>query len=175
MKVLEKIFDKAILFELKKHEDERGSFTEIFSEKKYYDVIGHKFVQDNFSYSRKNVLRGLHFQDPNPQGKLVYATRGKILDVIVDIQYTSKTFGQYYSVELSENNKYQLWIPEGFAHGYCVLSNDASIVYKCTRFYDPTSEKTILWNDHEIGIEWPHEDFIISKKDKNGIKLSDLS
>ena len=136
MKVIEKIFDKAVLFELDKHYDERGYFTEMYSSKNYGDFIPTNFVQDNISYSKKNVLRGLHFQIENPQGKLIYPIKGEIFDVIVDIDKNSKTFGQYFSILLSAVNNLQLWVPPGFAHGFCVTSNDALIIYKCTDFYN---------------------------------------
>jgi len=174
MKVLEKIFDKAILFELDKYCDDRGYFTELYSQKNYSTLIDKNFVQDNISYSKKNVLRGLHFQIENPQGKLIYPIRGEIFDVIVDIDKNSNTFGQHYSVSLSEDNNLQLWVPDGFAHGFCVTSNEATIVYKCTDFYNPSSEKTIIWDDSDLDIKWPNNKFIISNKDQQGKKLSEL-
>lgn len=174
MKVLEKIFDKAILFELDKYYDERGNFIELYSQRNYSTFIGKNFVQDNISYSKKNVLRGLHFQIENPQGKLIYPIKGEIFDVIVDINKNSNTFGQHYSVSLSEENNLQLWVPDGFAHGFCVTSNEATIVYKCTDFYNPSSEKTIIWDDSELDIKWPNNKNIISDKDKQGKKLSEL-
>ena len=174
IKVIKEIFESALLFEINKFSDERGFFLELYSEKKYSSLKNNNFVQDNLSYSKKSVLRGLHFQTTNPQGKLIYSLNGEIMDVIVDIRQGSKTFGQYFAVNLSSKNNLQLWIPEGFAHGYCVLSDTATIIYKCTDFYNPNAEKTIIWNDSDINIQWPSAKFIISDKDKLGKKLKEL-
>ena len=129
-----------------------------------------KFVQDNQSMSVKGVLRGLHFQKQYPQGKLVRVVRGKVFDVAVDLREGSPTYKKWYGVELSDENKKQFYIPEGFAHGFLVLSDEAEFAYKCTDFYHPGDEGGIMWNDHEIGIEWPVEDgveLVISEKDMN--------
>ncbi|MCK4544557.1 dTDP-4-dehydrorhamnose 3,5-epimerase [candidate division WOR-3 bacterium] len=156
--------------------DDRGYFFECFSKSKY-SVIGIdlSFVQDNESYSRKNVIRGLHFQcNPYAQGKLIRVIKGSILDIAVDIRKASPTFGNYFSIELNDINKKQLWIPPGFAHGYAVLSNEVILTYKCTAYYNPSSEITIIWNDPDIGIEWGINNPIISEKDKKGKRLKDI-
>ncbi|EFD2081704.1 dTDP-4-dehydrorhamnose 3,5-epimerase, partial [Escherichia coli] len=123
------------------------------------------FVQDNRSSSSQNVLRGLHFQKTKPQGKLVTVTKGEVFDVAVDLRKDSRTFGQYESVILTEENKKIFYIPPGFAHGFCVLSNKADFLYKCTDFYDPNDEGGIIWNDSSLSIEWPVNAPILSKKD----------
>ena len=150
--------------------DERGYFFESFSEKWFREnVCDTRFVQDNESRSRYGVLRGLHFQKPPfAQAKLVRVTQGKVLDVAVDIRENSPTFGQYVSVELSDENKRQLFIPQGFAHGFVVLSNEAVLQYKCDNYYAPDYESGILWNDPMLNIDWkiPVEDIVLSEKDK---------
>ncbi len=136
--------------------DERGFFMETYNENDFKEAgINTTFVQDNHSMSTKGVLRGLHFQKEHPQGKLVRVIQGTVFDVAVDIRSGSETFGQWYGVELSAENKKQFWIPEGFAHGFLVLSDTAEFCYKCTDFYRPDDEGGIAWNDPEIGIEWP--------------------
>ncbi|MDE7299747.1 MAG: dTDP-4-dehydrorhamnose 3,5-epimerase, partial [Lachnospiraceae bacterium] len=135
------------------------------------------FVQDNQSKSRKGVLRGLHFQIEHPQGKLVRAIRGRVFDVAVDLRRGSATYGKWHGVELSEENKKQFYVPEGFAHGFLVLSDEAEFCYKCTDFYHPGDEGGIAWNDPEIGIEWPLEEgmeIILSERDKKWGGLSSL-
>jgi dTDP-4-dehydrorhamnose 3,5-epimerase len=132
------------------------------------------FVQDNHSKSKKGTLRGLHFQTENTQGKLVRVVSGEVFDVAVDFRVGSKTFGQWFGEYLSGDNKRQLWVPEGFAHGFYVMSEDAEFVYKCTDYYNADAECSILWNDKEIGIDWPFEEEpILSQKDKNGISMSE--
>ncbi len=150
--------------------DNRGYFMETYQ---YEDFaaggIPVQFVQDNQSKSKKGVLRGLHFQTRNPQGKLVRVIRGEVYDVAVDIRKGSKTYGQHFGVVLSEENKKQFYIPEGFAHGFLVLSDTAEFVYKCTNYYDPTSEAGLLWNDKDLGIDWPTTpdmEILLSEKDK---------
>jgi len=147
--------------------DERGFFLETFHSKRYEKELGIKenFVQDNRSRSSKGVLRGLHFQVNKPQGKLVTVTTGEVFDVAVDIRPESKTFGQYVSVILSEENHTQFYIPPGFAHGFVVMSDFADFQYKCTDFYDPQDESGILWNDKDIGIDWPISKPLLSTKD----------
>lgn len=135
--------------------------------------ITESFVQDNHSRSVRGVLRGLHYQLPNPQGKLVRAVEGSVFDVAVDIRRGSPTFGKWVGVELSEENKRQLWIPAGFAHGFCVTSETAEVVYKCTTLYDGPSDRAIRWNDPAIGIEWPVDDPILSAKDAAAPLLSE--
>jgi dTDP-4-dehydrorhamnose 3,5-epimerase len=130
-------------------------------------------VQDNLSFSRYGVLRGLHFQHPNEQGKLVYVLQGTVYDVAVDIRMGSPTFGEWTAVILSAENRKQFYIPPGFAHGFCVLSYSALFTYKCTDFYTPAAEGSILWDDPDIGIEWPVSTPDLSSKDQNGLRLQD--
>ena len=147
-----------ILFEPRVFGDERGFFFESFNEREFVDAVGHSvdFVQDNHSRSRRGVLRGLHYQlPPHAQGKLVRVTSGEVFDVAVDIRKGSPTFGQWVGEILSESNKRQLWIPPGFAHGFVTLSDSADFLYKTSDFYTPTAERCIMWNDPQIGIDWP--------------------
>lgn len=150
--------------------DKRGYFMETYNEQDFADAgLDMKFVQDNQSSSTKGVLRGLHFQKEHPQGKLVRAIRGTVFDVAVDMRKSSPTFGKWFGVELSEENKKQFYIPESFAHGFLVLSDEAEFCYKCTDFYHPEDEGGIMWNDPDVGIEWPLEgidEINISDKDK---------
>jgi dTDP-4-dehydrorhamnose 3,5-epimerase len=134
------------------------------------------FVQDNHSRSQKGVLRGLHFQNPGPQGKLVRVTNGAVFDVAVDLRASSPTFGQWVGVELSAENKRMFWVPEGFAHGFLTLEDDTDFLYKCTAPYAPANEFTLAWNDPAVGIEWPVAglDPIISEKDARGLALADV-
>lgn len=158
--------------------DERGFFLETFQQERYQSMldIDFEFVQDNHSRSVKGVLRGLHFQKSKPQGKLVRVVRGRVFDVAVDIRPDSPTFGQWAGVELSEENKCQFWVPPGLAHGFLVLSDTADFEYKCTDYYDPTDEGSLIWNDVDVAIEWPQIDVEIqlSEKDKNASTLKDL-
>ena len=158
--------------------DERGYFLESWNESNLNKFLGReiKFTQDNISKSKKNVIRGLHYQiKPNPQAKLIRCLSGSIFDVAVDIRINSKTFGQWAGIKLSENNKFQLLIPEGFAHGFLSLENDSILYYKTTNKWHKELERTILWNDKEIDILWPllNQTPIISQKDANAISLSD--
>ena len=159
------------------HGDDRGYFMETYNEKDMKEAgIAIKFVQDNQSMSVKGVLRGLHFQKQFPQGKLVRVVRGKVFDVAVDLRSDSKTYGKWFGVELSAENMKQFYIPEGFAHGFLVLSDEAEFCYKCTDFYHPGDEGGLAWNDPEIGVEWPLEegvDLIISEKDQKWKGLKD--
>ena len=156
--------------------DERGYFMETYNQKDFQEEgLNMVFVQDNQSMSTKGVLRGLHFQKEFPQGKLVRAVRGTVFDVAVDLRESSKTYGKWFGVELSAENKKQFYIPEGFAHGFLVLSDEAEFAYKCTDFYHPGDEGGIIWNDPDIGVEWPIEEgmkIIVSEKDSkwSGIK-----
>ena len=156
--------------------DGRGFFLETFSEVRYRKALGIEmsFVQDNHSRSQQSVLRGLHFQTNNPQGKLVRTVTGEVFDVAVDIRPNSPTFKQWVGVLLSESNKRQLWIPAGLAHGFVVLSKFADFEYKCTDYYDPTSEQCLVWNDLDIDIQWPIAHPILSDKDQQGRRLQDL-
>src|SRR6056297_4048378 len=147
--------------------DSRGFFLETYQRHKYAEAgLNRSFVQDNHSRSRKNVLRGLHYQLKHPQGKLVYTVSGEIFDVAVDIRRGSPTFGQWTGARLSDANHRQLFIPEGFAHGFVVLSESADVVYKCTQFYEPGDEYGISWRDPEIGIDWLVDKPILSEKDQ---------
>jgi len=165
-----------VIIEPKVFGDERGFFLETFHTSRYADLarISLPFVQDNYSRSLKGVLRGLHFQKTKPQGKLISVVRGEVYDVAVDIRKGSSTFGQWVGVILSEENKKQLWVPPGFAHGFVVLSEIADFKYKCTDYYDPSDEGSILWNDPDLAIGWPVENPILSDKDINANKLADL-
>ena len=158
--------------------DERGYFLESFSQREFEEkVCKTTFVQDNESSSRYGVLRGLHFQKPpHAQAKLVRVVKGKVLDIAVDIRKGSPTFGHHVSIELSGENKRQLFIPRGFAHGFAVLSDEVVFQYKCDNYYVPHSEDGILWNDPALGIDWklPEEDVILSEKDKKNVLLNEL-
>lgn len=148
---------EVIILEPKVFGDDRGFFFESFNAKAFSEATGLKrnFVQDNHSKSAKHVLRGLHYQIQQPQGKLVRAVQGEVFDVAVDIRKSSKTFGQWVGVHLSAENKKQLWVPEGFAHGFVVLSDSAEFLYKTTDYYAPEYERSLLWNDPALGIDWP--------------------
>lgn len=155
--------------------DERGFFFESFNARSFHEVtrLDVNFVQDNHSKSAQNVLRGLHYQIQNPQGKLVRVTQGEVFDVVVDIRKSSPTFGSWTGVLLSAENKRQLWIPPGFAHGFLTLSTTAEFLYKTTDYYSPTHERCIAWNDPEIGIEWPLDsEPLLSGKDQQGTPLA---
>lgn len=156
--------------------DERGFFLETFQQDRYKEMlnIDLDFVQDNHSRSSKNVLRGLHFQTSKPQGKLVRVVRGEVFDVVVDIRRESATFGKWVGVYLSESNKNQLWVPPGLAHGFVVTSEFADFEYKCTDYYDPKNEGCLIWNDSEIGIEWPVTEPLLSGKDSQGKLFAEL-
>jgi dTDP-4-dehydrorhamnose 3,5-epimerase len=146
--------------------DSRGFFMETYHQIKYAEGgIENVFVQDNYSHSRKGIVRGLHYQLKNAQAKLVYVTRGEIFDVAVDIRKGSSSFGKWVGSRLSEENRRQIFVPEGFAHGYCVLSETADVIYKCSDFYSPDDEHGISWADPSINIDWPVEDPILSDKD----------
>lgn len=157
--------------------DERGYFVETYNQNDMKEAgLDMVFVQDNQSMSTRGVLRGLHFQKQYPQGKLVRVVRGKVFDVAVDLRSNSKTYGKWFGVELSAENMKQFYIPEGFAHGFLVLSDEAEFCYKCTDFYHPGDEGGLLWSDEEIGVEWPLEegvDLIISEKDQKWKGLSE--
>lgn len=156
--------------------DERGYFLEAYNWKAYLEVTGGlSFVQDNHSCSYEGVLRGLHFQKSNPQGKLVRCTRGGVWDVAVDLRENSPTFGEWEGVYLSETNHKQFYIPPGFAHGFYTLSDMAEFQYKCTNYYDPSSEETIIWNDDTLGIHWGlSKEPLVSEKDKKGKTFKEL-
>jgi len=173
MNVISTAIPDVKIFEPKSFGDERGFFFESFNQKLFEEATGLKrdFVQDNHSKSSKGVLRGLHYQlPPMAQGKLVRVVQGEVFDVAVDIRKSSPTFGQWVGIHLSGENKRQLWIPEGFAHGFLTLSETAEFLYKTTNFYSPPHDQSILWNDSLINITWPQGvDPLISEKDANGL------
>ncbi|MGD9948023.1 MAG: dTDP-4-dehydrorhamnose 3,5-epimerase [Desulfobulbus sp.] len=163
---------EVVLLEPKVFGDARGFFFESFNQQQFNETIGREvnFVQDNHSRSGRHVLRGLHYQIQQPQGKLVRVVQGEVFDVAVDIRQSSPTFGKWVGERLTAENKKQLWIPEGFAHGFVVLSESAEFLYKTTDYYAPQFERTILWNDASLAIKWPlHEAPILSAKDLEGI------
>ena len=175
MRFIEAALPGIIVIEPDVFEDPRGYFLETYHAKKYADAgIPGPFVQDNFSRSARGTLRGLHYQRSHPQGKLVSAVEGVVFDVAVDIRPGSPTFGQWFGMELSAENKRQLYIPPGFAHGFCVLSEVAAFAYKCTDFYVPQDEGGLLWNDPAIGIPWPVSVPLLSAKDQAYKCLADI-
>ncbi|MEM6907560.1 MAG: dTDP-4-dehydrorhamnose 3,5-epimerase [Pseudomonadota bacterium] len=177
MKVIETAIPGPIIIEPRVFGDARGFFTESWNAQAFHEAgIDVTFVQDNHSHSQKGVLRGLHFQNPGPQGKLVRVTSGAVYDVAVDVRRSSPHFGEWIGVELSSSNHRMLWVPEGFAHGFLTLSDETDFLYKCTAFYAPDTEHTLAWDDPALGIEWPIDGFdpIISEKDKAGSKLADI-
>lgn len=163
------------LIEPKVFGDVRGFFLETWSSARYQSIgINQTFVQDNLSFSQRGVLRGLHFQHPNEQGKLVYVLQGVVFDVVVDIRRGSPSFGCWIGMELSFENKRQIYIPPGFAHGFCVTSTTALFAYKCTDVYSPIAEGTVAWDDPDLGIRWPVETPHLSAKDRRGMRLRDM-
>lgn len=176
MEVIDTPIPDLYIIQPKVFEDDRGYFFESYSKLNFEKAgIVADFVQDNQSLSQKDVLRGLHFQNPPyAQGKLVRAIKGSILDVAVDIRKTSKTYGQHFDIILNENNKTMLWIPPGFAHGFLTLENNTIFSYKCTNIYNKASEDSILWNDPTINIKWGINNPILSEKDKTGKLFKDF-
>lgn len=179
MNIIKTTLEGVLIIEPSVFGDERGYFYESFNAKRFQEQTGIEvnFIQDNESKSKYGVVRGLHFQSGEyAQAKLVHVAKGRILDIAVDIREKSPTFGQYIAVELSDVNHRQLFIPRGFAHGFSVLSEDAVFQYKCDNYYNPQSERGILWNDPSIGIDWqlPVSDIILSEKDKKHPLLKDL-
>ncbi|MBF7142230.1 MULTISPECIES: dTDP-4-dehydrorhamnose 3,5-epimerase [Pseudomonas] len=156
MNIVATSIPEVLIFEPRVFGDDRGFFFESFNERAFEEAVGRRvtFVQDNHSRSQRGVLRGLHYQIENPQGKLVRVATGDVLDIAVDIRKGSPTFGQSVAVRLTETNKRQLWIPEGFAHGFVVLSETADFLYKTTDYYNPTAERAIAWNDPTLAIDW---------------------
>lgn len=155
--------------------DARGFFMETWNQQRYREAgLDWNFVQDNLSFSRRGILRGLHFQNPKGQGKLVYVLQGEVFDVAVDIRKNSPTFGRWHGVNLSAENKRQFFVPAGFAHGFAVLSETALFAYKCTELYTPQNEMSLLWNDPDIGVKWPLENPQLSEKDVRGTRLKDI-
>tara|TARA_Y100000389_G_C17106693_1_gene338619 strand:- start:47 stop:577 length:531 start_codon:yes stop_codon:yes gene_type:complete len=176
MKIIETKMKGCFIIEPSVHIDERGFFLETFHHERYQQQlnINSSFVQDNHSRSNKGTLRGLHFQKKNPQGKLVRVVKGEVFDVAVDLRKNSPTYCMWESVILSEENKKQFWVPPGFAHGFLVLSEVADFEYKCTDYYNPSDEGSILWNDPHLDIKWPLKNPILSDKDSSASKLIDL-
>jgi dTDP-4-dehydrorhamnose 3,5-epimerase len=175
MKVLQTPLDGVLVIEPRVFEDQRGFFMEIHHQRKYSEAaIKDVFVQDNLSHSVRGTLRGLHYQLPHVQAKLVQVIKGAIFDVVVDIRKGSPTFGQWAGLTLSEENRRQIFIPEGFAHGLCVLSDAADVLYKCTDFYAPEAEWGILWSDPALNIDWPVTEPLLSPKDSRYPYLRDV-
>lgn len=174
MKITQTPLSGVLVLEPRIFKDDRGYFVETFQLQRYKDAgITLPFVQDNASHSVKGTLRGMHFQEPNPQGKLVACLRGVIWDAVVDIRKGSPTFGKWFGVELSSETGRQIWVPPGFAHGFCVLSDRADVLYKCTDYYAPGAERSIVWNDPDVGIDWPVEAPLLSPKDATAPRLKD--
>jgi dTDP-4-dehydrorhamnose 3,5-epimerase len=176
MKVIKTKLDGCVVIEPIVYGDDRGFFLETFRESMYRKTAGITlpFVQDNHSRSSKGVLRGLHFQKSKPQGKLVRVVKGEVYDVAVDIRQGSPTYSQWMAIVLSEENKKQVWIPPGFAHGFLVLSEVADFEYKCTDYYDADDERSVLWRDPSIGISWPELNPILSARDVSAPLLSEI-
>ena len=174
MQVSKTPIDGLLIIEPKVFADPRGMFYEVYSESRYEDNGIPRFVQDNHSVSKKAVLRGLHYQVNSGQDKLVRVTQGEIFDVAVDIRKQSPTYGKWWGLSLSETNNLQLYIPVGFAHGFCVLSESAEVLYKCSDYYSPEDECGILWNDPDLAIDWPIEGPILSEKDAGYPLFSEL-
>lgn len=176
MRFIETELKGVILVEPDVFQDRRGYFLETYHGKKYAEAgISGPFVQDNFSRSVRGTLRGLHYQLQQAQGKLVMVVEGTVFDVGVDIRKGSPTFGKWFGIELSAENKRQLYIPPGFAHGFCVISDVASVLYKCTNLYEPEDERGIIWNDRTIGIRWPVQQPLLSPKDEAYKTLADMA
>ena len=177
MQVVKLPISGLLLFKPNIYKDERGYFFESWNEELFKsNGVDLSFVQDNQSFSHKNVIRGLHFQNPPyAQGKLVRVIQGSVIDVAVDLRKKSSTYGQYYSVELSSKNNYIFWIPPGFAHGFATLEDKTIFSYKCTNVYNKKSEGSLIWNDVDLNIDWGIDDPIVSSKDMNSIKFNDLN
>ncbi|MGD8177141.1 dTDP-4-dehydrorhamnose 3,5-epimerase [Marinimicrobium sp. ARAG 43.8] len=179
MKIIETAIADVKLLEPKVFGDDRGFFMETFRDSWFRETVANvSFVQDNHSKSKNGILRGLHYQELQTQGKLVRVVSGEVFDVAVDIRKGSSTYGQWVGYHLSAENKRQLWVPAGFAHGFLVTSESAEFVYKCTDYYHPQSEKSILWNDETLGVRWPLENVakvLVSEKDEQGQAFNNIS
>jgi len=179
MEIMDTTIPDVKIIEPSVYGDERGFFMETWNQKQFEELVTGKptlFVQDNHSKSKKGILRGLHYQTKNTQGKLVRVISGEVFDVAVDIRRDSPSFGQWVGEYLSAENKRQLWIPEGFAHGFYVTSDEAEFVYKCTDYYNPQAETSIAWDDKDLSISWPLETApVLSDKDKAGLAFKDCS
>ena len=175
MKILPTSFPEVFIIEPQVFEDSRGFFLETYHQRRYAEKgITCNFVQDNLSCSVRNTIRGLHYQIEYPQAKLIQVIKGIVFDVVVDLRQGSPHFGRWAGVNLSEENKRQLFVPEGFAHGFCVVSETADVVYKCSDFYAPADEAGILWSDPDVAIEWPVEEPLLSEKDSRLPCLADV-
>jgi dTDP-4-dehydrorhamnose 3,5-epimerase len=169
MNVKPTILPGVIVIEPRVFGDQRGFFLETYRAASYREAgVPLEFVQDNYSRSARGILRGLHYQVEHPQGKLVWVARGEVYDVAVDLRRWSPTFGRWLGICLSDANHLQLYVPPGLAHGFCVTSESADFVYKCTDYYDPQHERTLLWNDPQLGIDWPIREPVLSDKDRRG-------
>jgi len=176
MKIVETKLPSVLIIEPKIFGDTRGFFQETWQQARYEAIgINEQFVQDNLSFSTRGVLRGLHYQQPHAQGKLVSVVQGEVFDVAVDIRVGSPTFGQWTGALLSGENHRQLWVPPGFAHGFCVISDTVYFAYKCSDLYAPEAEGGVIWNDPDIGIEWPLTDVELSTKDKEYPRLFEIA
>jgi dTDP-4-dehydrorhamnose 3,5-epimerase len=170
MKIIKTKIKGLVLIKTNLFRDKRGFFKEV----EKFKILKKKFIFDCFSYSKKNTLRGLHLQTKRKQAKIITVVHGKILDVVVDLRQNSSTYGKYFSIEISQNSDFSIFVPEGCAHGFLCLSKNCSVYYKCTNYRDQNSEKTIKWNDKELNINWPIKKPILSKKDSNGINFKDF-
>ena len=176
MKVTKSKLPEVLLIEPEVFGDKRGYFAETYNKNRFFEAgIKSDFVLDDISKSVKGTLRGLHYQHPHSQEKLIWVNSGEIFDVVVDIRKGSNTFGKWVSFILSDENHHQLFIPHGFAHGFCVLSEEATLSYKCSDFYHPETEHGVIWNDPEINIDWPIQDATFSKRDLGFPKLAEVS
>lgn len=174
-KSLDDSFQGIRLFQTEMYRDNRGYFMELYNRDNYYNSdLNVSFVQDNLSHSKKNVIRGLHYQLKNPQGKLISVLKGEIFDVFVDIRIGSPDFGKWKALIISAENRLQIYIPEGFAHGFCVLSETADVIYKCTKHYNPDDEYGINFSDQDIGIHWPISEPVVSDKDHSYKSLKEV-
>lgn len=175
MKVMRCDIAGLLIIEPKVFGDARGFFLETWNAQRYHEAgLDLNFVQDNMSSSRRGTLRGLHFQNPKSQGKLVWVIEGEVFDVAVDLRRSSPTFGRWHGLNLSGQNRLQFYVPPGFAHGFAVLSETAVFAYKCTDLYSPKDELTLSWDDPAVGVKWPLSDPVLSGKDKQGVRLKDL-
>ena len=171
MNIIKTKIKDLVILKSKVHTDQRGFFREMHQEK----VLKKKLIFDCFSFSKKNVLRGLHFQTKKPQGKLISVLHGEIFDVAVDLRPRSKTFGKYFSIKINENSDFSLYIPPHFAHGFLCLSKNCKVYYKCTNYRNKSSEKSLLWNDSKVGIKWPKKKVILSQKDSAAFAFDELN
>lgn len=176
MNIIKTAIPGVLIIEPKIFGDARGFFLETFQADRYAAIgLAQPFIQDNLSRSVKGTLRGLHFQNPKPQGKLVTVLRGAVRDVVVDVRVGSPTFGRHVAVELDDHSRRQLWVPRGFAHGFVVRSDSADFFYKCDALYSPADEKVLRWNDRELGIDWGIDAPVLSPRDSEGLSLAQLT